>query len=77
MTVTSKDKGREVGNEGRKELTRTTKALRQLCKEKKGLFLAPWQLADNVITSCSNTNPMYTTKRQFYGLPALMFPHDR
>lgn len=42
-----------------------------------GLFLAPWQLADNVITSCSNTNPMYTTKRQFYGLPALMFPQDR
>lgn len=37
-----------------------------------GLLPAPWQLADNVITSCSNT--MYTTKRQFYGLSALMFP---
>lgn len=57
MSVISKDKEKKVGD---RRIDKDCTKLSDGCKICYGLFLAPWQLADNVITSCSNTDPMYT-----------------
>lgn len=58
--IRNKDKNRTVGVDGRKKWNRLQEKTQMIL----GLYLAPWQLADSVITSCSNTNPVCTKRNK-------------